>query len=83
MHSEALQKQIADKNGRAARLADSDRSVPRIIEELYLAAFARQPTADEVKVASAAFDGPDVTRQTATEDVMWALLNSAEFVFNH
>ena len=83
MNSEDLQKQIAHKTGRATRLADTDRPTAAIIEELYLAAFSRFPTADEVKVASAAYDAPEATRQTATEDIIWALLNSAEFVFNH
>jgi hypothetical protein len=36
-----------------------------------------------VQIATAAFSGADATRQSATEDVFWALLNSAEFVFNH
>ena len=29
------------------------------------------------------FSAPDATRKSAIEDVMWALLDSAEFVFNH
>jgi hypothetical protein len=36
-----------------------------------------------MQIATAAFTAPDATRQSATEDVFWALLNSAEFVFNH
>ena len=51
--------------------------------ELYLATLSRFPTADELKTAAATYVYPKATRQTATEDVLWALLNSPEFVFNH
>jgi len=65
------------------RLADSDRSPSEIITELYLACYSRRPTPDELQLAMAAFTAPNATRRLATEDVLWALLNSAEFVFNH
>ncbi len=42
-----------------------------------------RPTEEELRVAAAVFAAKDVTRQAATEDVFWALLNAAEFVFNH
>ena len=48
-----------------------------------LAAFARPPSEEEAKLAAAAFAQDGATRQTATEDVMWALINSAEFVLEH
>lgn len=83
MHSTKLQAKIASPDGRAARLAKSDLSPERIVEDLYLAAYARPPEADELKVAVEAFGAKGATRQSATEDVMWALINSAEFVFNH
>jgi len=41
------------------------------------------PDQDELNTARAAFSAPHATKRTATEDVMWALMNSAEFVFNH
>jgi hypothetical protein len=50
---------------------------------LYLAAYCRYPTDDEMNIAAAAFATDGATRETATQDVMWALVNSAEFVLNH
>jgi len=36
-----------------------------------------------MQAARAAFELPGATRRSAAEDVLWALLNSAEFVLNH
>jgi len=83
MNSKALQSKLSNENGRARKLATSDKSPAEIVTELYLASLSRPPTEEELQVATAAFNAPDATRQTATEDVFWALLNSAEFVFNH
>ena len=56
----------------------------QIVEELYLATFSRLPTPEErdiaIKPMATAEEG---AKRQAIEDVMWALLNSAEFVFNH
>jgi hypothetical protein len=83
MNSSRLTAKIANPAGRAAQLAASDRTPDQIIEELYLAAYSRYPTSDELEVALGAFAADGATRKTATEDLMWALINSAEFVFNH
>jgi hypothetical protein len=68
------------------------------IEAMYLAAYARRPRADELEqwtkyVASAPPSAPAPAakkpgrtpppRVQAFEDVMWTLLNSSEFLFNH
>ena len=42
--------------------------------------------AEELQIATAPFAieaAEGATRQAAAEDVLWSLLNSAEFVFNH
>ena len=83
MNSNALQSRIAGASGRARQWAAGDRSSKDIVTELYLTAFSRFPTPEELSVASRAFAAPEATRQTATEDILWALLNTAEFVFNH
>jgi hypothetical protein len=83
MNSNRLMTKLGSETGRAAALAKSERSPKDIVEELYLAAYSRLPTPEELDVAGAAFSQKDATRLTATEDVLWALINSAEFVFNH
>jgi WD40 repeat protein len=83
MNSKALQAKLSSKTGRAWQLADSPRSPVEIVTELYLATLCRPPSDEELKLATGAFSVPGASRQTATEDVFWSLLNSAEFVFNH
>ena len=83
MNSKALQAKLGNKNGRAAQLAASSKAPEEIVTELYLSTLGRVPTAEELKAAVAPFHAEKASRQAATEDVFWALLNSAEFVFNH
>ena len=83
MNSQALQAKLSDAQGRVTRLVDSGRSPAEIATELYLATFSRMPTERELGKATAAFAREKMPRQQAAEDVLWALLNSPEFVFNH
>ena len=83
MNSKGLQAKLAAPTGRAAKLAAGGGDPAGIVSELYLAALGRPPNPEELAVATAVFAAPGITRAAATEDVFWALLNSAEFVFNH
>jgi hypothetical protein len=67
----------AGLNGLLVKTADDD----RLIDELYLATFSRPPRDDERQAVKAAFQGAD--RKEAATDLLWALLNSKEFAFNH
>lgn len=80
MNSKDLQAKLSHAKGRARQLAQSPKSSQEIVTELYLATLNRFPTTDELEDAGAAFQE---SREAGCEDVLWALLNSAEFVFNH
>ena len=73
---------LRGENNRLRQLAASGKSDREIIEELYLAAYARPPKPEEaqklVEYVAAAED-----KRLALEDAYWSVLNSKEFVFNH
>lgn len=85
MNSRRLHEKLADGTGRVRKLADSERSPAQIITELYLTTLGRLPSAEESAAATAGYGSASTpeARRGVTEDVLWALLNSAEFVFNH
>lgn len=62
------------------QLLAANKSNREVAEQLYLRALARSPTADEVKTCLDHVQSSD-NREEGFEDVFWALLNSAEFVY--
>ena len=68
---------------KGALYAADDRSAGEIVDEVYLSIYSRWPSADERAIAVEAIETAEAKRQQAVEDLMWALINSAEFVFNH
>ncbi len=85
MNSRDLQAKLVSgaSTARVQRLATSEMPPEEVVTELYLACYSRRPTDEELRLATAAFAAPGATRRQATEDVLWALINSAEFAFNH
>jgi hypothetical protein len=85
---------LAGPSGRAERLAKEEKPAEDKIRELYLAAFSREARPEEMKtaldyLAEAPLDaaGNPVDPQRAArenlQDLIWALINTKEFLFNH
>lgn len=83
MNSPEIGEKLRHREGTARRLAESNLTPTELVEELYLAALSRFPTAAEQAAMLRVFAEAGADRRAATEDVLWALLNSREFVFNH
>lgn len=82
MNAPDLFRKVTSDEGRAAKLAASELPPGKIVEELYLLCYGRLPAADEVALGQQVFSAEGVTRRQATEDLLWSLLNTPEFVFN-
>jgi hypothetical protein len=89
-----IKAKLASPTGRAERLAKDDRPAEARIRELYLSAFAREPRPAELQAALEYLAEPRLTPdgkpvdtvQAAREnfqDLIWALINTKEFLFNH
>lgn len=79
MNAPEIEAKIGAITGRAAALAASDRSADEIVDEISLAAVGRLPNDKERTAARALFQS--ASRHTATQDVMWMVLNSYDFLF--
>jgi hypothetical protein len=81
-NSPEIEGRICSGEGRVAKLLKEKAAPEKAVEELYLAAYARRPTAAEMARTLAYLKRQKELRQ-GLEDVVWALLNSREFLFNH
>ena len=73
---------VADENGRVARLMVAGATDRQIVEELYLAALNRLPEPREIDL-SQTYLARGMNRAERAQDILWALLNSNSFLFNH
>ncbi|RLS56640.1 MAG: DUF1553 domain-containing protein [Planctomycetota bacterium] len=81
-NSDEVENKIADGNGRAKKLVDAQRSPAEIVEEIYLAAYSRPPRPDE-RTSASSYIEVATDRNKAVQDLVWAILNSREFMYNH
>ena len=72
---------IADPEGRIAKALLAGASDRELVEELYLAALARKPSAEELDQAIT-YLGAKRGRASQAQDLLWALVNSNAFLFN-
>lgn len=80
LHSEELDRMLTKDDGIVATLAKSESTNEQIVDELFLRTFSRLPTEEERADAAAHLASNENRRQT-TEDLLWTLLNSKEFLF--
>jgi hypothetical protein len=97
VNSSTIQSKLTNGQGRAALLAaEVGRQDVDKIKELYLAAFARPPRESELEIALRHFETKrkraqekdpkanlDQSTREGYEDLLWVLISTKEFLFNH
>lgn len=94
MNASDIKGKLADGKGRVSQMVGSKIPIDAMVGQLYLAAFARPPTEHEANIAIDYLsesrtdkDGNPVDRNVALrenlQDLVWALVNTREFLFNH
>jgi hypothetical protein len=81
-NGDTINKKLDAKDCRITLWIEDKTPPEQIIEHAYLMAFSRFPTPGErAKLAKIIRSSPD--QRAAVEDMLWALLSSKEFLFNH
>ena len=81
-NSEEIENKISSGEGHVAKMIKEKRPFNEAVEELYLHGLSRKPTPRELEKALA-FIQRNEDKQRALEDVLWTIINSKEFMFNH
>ncbi|HVA50966.1 MAG TPA: DUF1549 and DUF1553 domain-containing protein [Pirellulales bacterium] len=79
---EAIEAQLRSPHGRVARLVNGRANSAAVIDDLFLSTLSRFPSeAERAELVERLDRAAD--RRAATEDLLWALLNHPEFLFQH
>jgi hypothetical protein len=82
LNSRDIENKIANGT-RIKRLIQENKTDAQIVEDMYLAALARFPTESEKQTIFAYVAKDKKQRAALLGNVMWALINTREFLFNH
>jgi hypothetical protein len=84
INGETIQNKLTNPSGNLARwLREYSGRDSDLLERVYLAALARRPTASETKALLEEVARVPQQRDAAFQDLVWALLNSKEFLYVH
>ncbi len=74
---------LANPSARPALLMQKKLADPELVTELYLWSLARNPRDAELKLGVAFLQGKGDKKAEAVQDLMWALLNSKDFLLSN
>lgn len=80
INGDTLSNKIASSDGRVAKLLAKSISHEEIVKEIYLASLCRIPTLDEV-ASGRELLSDSKTPSECYQDLLWALVNSKQFLF--
>jgi hypothetical protein len=83
LNSPEVHAKLTHRHGVARKLAATPKSNDELVDEIYLSTLTRFPTAEERALMASAFEVAGTSRHQAVEDVLWAVLNTKEFLYNH
>ncbi|MES2792471.1 MAG: DUF1549 and DUF1553 domain-containing protein [Planctomycetota bacterium] len=83
LNSPEISGKLHDHAGTVKKLVETIPADEVLVEELYLLAVSRFPNADERQLTVQYLTENRTARRAAAEDIVWALLNSKEFLYNH
>ena len=94
LNSAEIRNKLAVGGGRAITLTNSKATDEDKVTQIYAAAFSRKPTEDELETSIAFLqepltdkNGQPVSKKIAykdnLQDLIWAIMNTKEFLFNH
>ncbi|MBA3441593.1 MAG: DUF1553 domain-containing protein [Pyrinomonadaceae bacterium] len=84
INGKTINEKLRASDGAVEHFTKSNLADAEVIEHLYLAAYSRQPKAEEkAKLTQALAQQSGDARRQMLEDLMWAVLTGREFLFNH
>ena len=83
-NGDTLNEKLEKKDNRVDKLIAEFKDNKDLIREAYLLTLLREPKEDETeKLAAAMGEGGEAKRRELVEDLLWSLMSSREFLFNH
>ena len=93
INGDTLNKKLSAPNGYVSLFLKLGLSEGRMLDHVFLSAYSRYPSEDEkrtmiesLRTSRLAEGTPEAkieARRQAVEDMLWAMLTSKEFLFNH
>jgi len=83
LNAKGIQEKLANPAGSAAQFARETAPPSEKVRTLYLTAFSREPRPEELSSALDFLSRRSDADPQAWEDIVWAVINTKEFLFNH
>jgi hypothetical protein len=83
LNGKSILSRVKNPAARPAILLRDKKTDEQVVTEIYLWSLSRTPTAKELKLGLAFLEEGKADRTAAVQDLMWALLNSKDFLLVH